>query len=397
VVKLWIKKDMIKTLIILIVFKASIFGVDFNTFLNEALVKSAYLQFSSIAKQQAKEEQSKILRYANPKLGFASSRFNPINSKSDNGYSVSVMQPIRLWDVSDDKKSLSDAKIANVVAQTFFIKADFIRNLSFLFIQYAKDRDLARLSKEEQTIAKKIFDISNERFKNGTISRGKMLQAKIAYEVVLTKNIVLSLQENRSYFELLKYSGLNEQIDIDTNHIFKVINKRDSANPNILTLKTEQKVSLASAELASNKIETFSITAEFEEEIDQDIYRVGISVPLPIFNSKNEERAVAKLESQKKELLVENEEKRVSLSKSYLKKERTLLKELQNRNIAMIVDEERLLSMFEEAYKIASVNLIELQDIKNRVIETKKSFIENKTALNKNAIEQNYLQGAYNE
>jgi cobalt-zinc-cadmium efflux system outer membrane protein len=56
-----------------------------------------------------------------------------------------------------------------------------------------------------------------------------------------------------------------------------------------------------------------------------------------------------------------------------------------------------LLNMFQDAYKIANINLLELQDIKNKVIETKQRLIKIQTALNQNAIISNYIQGSYNE
>ena len=60
-------------------------------------------------------------------------------------------------------------------------------------------------------------------------------------------------------------------------------------------------------------------------------------------------------------------------------------------------EDSELLKMFEEGYKIANINLLELQDIKNKVIETKERLIQIKTALNQNAIITNYMQGNYNE
>jgi cobalt-zinc-cadmium efflux system outer membrane protein len=53
--------------------------------------------------------------------------------------------------------------------------------------------------------------------------------------------------------------------------------------------------------------------------------------------------------------------------------------------------------MYEDGYEISNINLLQLQDIKNRVIETKRTLIQIHTALNQNAIYTNYTQGSYNE
>ncbi len=70
---------------------------------------------------------------------------------------------------------------------------------------------------------------------------------------------------------------------------------------------------------------------------------------------------------------------------------------LKSKNKETLKTQIKLLEMFEDAYKIASINLLELQNVKNRVIKTKESLIKIHTALNQNAIFTNYIAGAYNE
>ena len=53
--------------------------------------------------------------------------------------------------------------------------------------------------------------------------------------------------------------------------------------------------------------------------------------------------------------------------------------------------------MYEDGYKIANINLVELQLIKNQMISTKEKLIEIQTQKEKNIIGYNYLTGAYNE
>ena len=53
--------------------------------------------------------------------------------------------------------------------------------------------------------------------------------------------------------------------------------------------------------------------------------------------------------------------------------------------------------MYKDGYKIANINLLQLQDIKNKVIETKRVLIKIQTAFNQNAIYTNYSKGSYNE
>jgi cobalt-zinc-cadmium efflux system outer membrane protein len=118
---------------------------------------------------------------------------------------------------------------------------------------------------------------------------------------------------------------------------------------------------------------------------------------LAFFNTKSQEKAISRLEAQKSELLLQNEKARLNIETIKFQKEMTSLKSLKRQNEKILQAELELLKMFEEGYKIANINLLELQDIKNKVIETKERLIQIKTALDQNAIYANYMQGNYNE
>ena len=116
-----------------------------------------------------------------------------------------------------------------------------------------------------------------------------------------------------------------------------------------------------------------------------------------MFNTKSEEKQISALEAKKSEFLIKNENKRLNIEKTRLQKERASLKKVESKYKKMLIGELELLNMFEDGYKIASINLLELQDVKNKVIESKKYLIDIKTSLDKNTILTNYIQGNYNE
>ena len=71
--------------------------------------------------------------------------------------------------------------------------------------------------------------------------------------------------------------------------------------------------------------------------------------------------------------------------------------ELMSKNTTTLKTQEKLLKMFEDSYKIANVNLLELQIIKNKTIKTEEFIIKIKSALNINTINTNYTTGTYND
>lgn len=277
-------------------------------------------------------------------------------------------------------------------------RAAFTRDISLRFTSYVKQAMMLELGYEELEIAKMIFDISSARYNNGTISRGLMLQSKIDYETIKIKNEALRLASITSYYELLKFAGIDEEIELDTEYTFVLNIKNDLTNsPDLKVLQTSQDKFSSEAILHLNKISWMSVFAEYESEPEQDITRVGINFPLAFFNDKTQERTIAMLKSSATELLINNEIKKLQLDNKRLKQARIFLKKQNSANKSILDDEMELLKMFQDGYKIANINLLQLQDIKNKIVSTKRNLINIKIALDNNAIITNYNKGEYND
>ena len=388
---------MKKILLTFILLTAGLYAESFEKFLDYAVQQNAYLKSSALSIDQADEEGKILTRYKNPSLGLEVSQFSPDIGSSENGYSASYTQPVRLWGVGDDKKHLAGAIKSSATTLFAQKKAKFIRDISLLYTEYAKQKMLLSLSDEAKEIASKIYAISQARYDSGTISRGKMLQSKIAYEMAEAKKEALSISANQSYYQLLKYAGVDREMNLDENYEFKIMTTSQYNNPDIAYINANKNRAIAQAKLNSNKIENINVYAAYEKEPDQRIVRAGVDIPLALFNTRSQEKQIATLESKKSELLIKNENKRLNIETTRLQKERTTLKKLQSQYKQVLISELELLKMFEDGYKIANINLLELQDIKNKMIASKKHIIDIKTALNKNAILTNYIQGNYNE
>ncbi|MCK9491011.1 MAG: TolC family protein [Sulfurimonas sp.] len=389
---------MIKILLAVVLISASLFAQNFDAFLDNALKSSPYLRSSNLEISQAKEQGRIHTRYENPTLDLVYSRFKPDGSKDENGYSVSITQPIRLWGVSSDADALSNATIKKATSSYALSYAEFIRDLSLLFTEYADQRKMHELSKEELEIAKHIYEISVQRNMAGTISKGEMLQSQVDFEMVEIKAQTLNLDIQEKYFTLLEFAGISQEIELEFTHEFKLAKETSPANnPEINFLLSYKNEAKALSQVGSHKVKWVDISAEYENEPDQDVFRVGASIPLAIFNDSKQEMQIAKLEADKTHFLIENQEAKLSIEIKRLNKQRDLLLLLKSKNEKTLKTQIKLLDMFEDGYKIASINLLELQNIKNRVIQTKESLIEIETSLSKNIITNNYLIGVYND
>ena len=390
---------MIKILSVVVFLSSNIFAqVNFNEFLNNALKNSPYLKSNTLSIKQATLEGEALNRYENPSLELEFAQFKPDVGVDENGYRVAVAQPIRLWGIGSDKEEFAKSLKTKAKANYTLSHANLSKNISLLFVEYAHKQKSYLLAKEELAIASRIYEISIARYEAGTISQGVMLQAKVDFEMVDINLDTLSLSAKDEYLKLLEVAGYTKEIELNHNYDFNLqSDSKSSKNPDLEYINSLQNEAITSSKVNSNKLEYVDLLAEFENEPDQDIFRVGVSIPLVIFNSKKQEMQIAKLESSKAKFIAKKHLGEITLNRLKLTQQRDLLKSLEAKNIKTLSTQEKLLKMFEDGYKIANVNLLELQNIKNRVIKTKESLIKIKFALDVNAINTNYISGAYNE
>lgn len=389
---------MLKNIIMSLLLCTFLSAESFDEFLQKAIKNSPYMESSALAVKQTKEQGNILTRYENPTLELEYASFEPNIGSSDNGYRVGYSQPLRLWGVSKDKKNLADANNKNSDATYAQTRAIFIRDISLAYTSYSEANKLLSLSDESLSIAKKIYEISTARLESGTISQNIKLQAQVDYEMAENSKSTLSLAAMNSYYSLLKTAGISEEIELENGYEFTINSHTENIeNPRINVLQSQQIQSLSEAKLNSNIVESIDLFAEIENEPDQDVLRVGVNIPLAFFNNKSQEKTIAMLQASRSELLVKNENTRLSMDFQRLKKERKSLLELNMNNKKILKTQLKLLKMYEDGYKISNINLLQLQDIKNKVIQTKRALIQIYTALNQNAIYTNFYQGTYNE
>ena len=377
----------------------TLYAQDFESFKQEALQNSPYLKANALKVQSAVQKSEITTRYKNPTLGLEASQFAQDGvSSNESGYRVELTQPIRLWGVGEDRENLGKAQEQSAKKSVTLTKAAFIRDLSLRYVAYKRLVHLQELAAEELAIAQKIAAISKARFENGTIARVKYLQAKMDMQRIQNSVNTLDIAKTDAYYNLLAFAGLRSQRAIEADYSF-ALKKSDatSKSPELEYLYASQRVAAAKAELNANKLEWVDLRAEFENEPDQDIYRVGVNIPLVIFNAKTQEKQIAKLQSKQQTLLYEQKENANSFTLKKIEKLIERLSLVQQSTKELQASQHELLLMYEDGYKIANIDLIELQLIKNQMISTKEKLIDIDTQKENNIIEYNYLTGAYNE
>jgi len=382
---------MIKLLLFVSLCSATLMAESFEHFMAQAIEKSPYLNASGLMVDQAKLEGKKAIRYENPTLQVEGSKF-----QSANGYRVGINQQVRLWGIGEDKEQISRSMVASARANVAVERSRFIKELSLLYVDYAQAQKLLNLANEELKIAQSINNVSKERYAKGSLSKALMLQADVAYYDALSNRAESQKEAVKSYDALREYAGFSEEIAIDAENNFIRL-RSEKSNPDLALLTSENDLKASQAKLETRIIESVGVFTEYEKEPDQNIYRAGVSIPLPIFNTKREEKSIQELQIRQNALFFKAQNDRLGLRKKSLLKEITSLETLLQQRKENLKNAQELLEMYQDAYAIANVNLLELYEIKNRRIATQEEIISLQSQINRSTIEYNYLQGAYNE
>ncbi len=374
---------------------------DFKYLLDKALKSNSNIKSSEMEVELAKEKGSILTRYDNPIVDFNYSNYRLKETKNkENGQGISLTQKIIPWNVANDKERLSEATIKNEVDKYNLDKQEFIKELSIRYTIYAKSKSFLEVMKESHKIAIKVYEISNERYKVGAISKAELLQSEIELMEIKKKKDELNLELMSNYYDLIKFAGIEEtqNLDLDSNYKFKITNNTSlEKNPFINAEESKKEMLLAESKLNSNIIDSFDLTYSYSEEPDQVVNQIGISLPLPIFNTKSEESKIAKLTAMKMNLSVNREKHLASIEYEKLIKERVLLDNLKIENEKVLKLQINSLEMLMEKLKISQVSILDIHNSKAKVIQTMTDIVSIETALNQNAISINYMTGEYND
>lgn len=396
-----IKNKLFSVFIILFCSSQILNAENFKYLLNKALESNSNLKSSEIEIELAKEKGSILTRFDNPIIDFNYSNYRSKDTKiKENGQGISLTQKIVPWNVANDKERLSGATIKNEVDKYNLDKQEFTKELSMRYTIYAKSKSFLEVMQESHKIATKVYDISNERYKVGAISKAELLQSEIELMEIKKKKDELNLDVMSNYYDLIKFAGIEETqyLDLDSNYKFKITsNATLEKNPFINSEESKKEMLLAESKLNSNVIDSFDLKYSYSEEPDQVVNQVGISLPLPVFNTKSEESKIAKLTVMKMNLVVNKEKKLALMEYEKLIKERILLNDLKIENENILKLQIDSLGMLIEKLKISQISILDIQNSKAKLIQTMTDIVSIETALNQNAISINYMTGEYND
>jgi len=385
---------------IFLILTLSSFGMSYTKFKKHTLKHSNVLQSKALSIQTTEVKNNLSLRTQNPEVNMEISKYNPKFSSSAYGYAISVSQRIR---TNGYYNALKDKAHASKLLQEAYVydgKAGFMRSLENFYTEYVYQSKLLVLLQDEYKLSHKVSNIVKERYNNGSETKVAYLQAKtdaltLKAQMHTTKQAMHSL-----YYQLLAIGGFKKKISLSKKFIYSVgtgVKNRKHLTPKQKILRAKEKLLQSQMRMNDSSINAYALQAGIEKEPDQSIIRLGISIPLPLRNNKEEEKALARLQMQ--QLKLDNAQLKIDIhaKKQMLK---ASIKELffQYKALKILKREQQSLNaLLLEGYKIAQGSIFEMMNSKNRLIQTRKALLQTQKMINTQKIELRFIQGQYND
>ncbi len=387
-----------KKIIITLFIVLNLHAQTYEGLLELAINNNAQLQIVQSQGEQAELQGQMTTRLENPNVEFELSDFSNRRLLRENqiGARTGISQSLLLPWVKEDKERLTQTQVGEQEQSFRLSKADFVYRFNRQYLVYKEAVKKKELEAEALEISKKIVAVAQGRFNGGSIAKSELLQAKIEQNEVLSQFKAFSLQALQEKNRLLRLANVETSFDVDAEHTF-VESTNSSTHPLLELTKKREQVAKAKLEVASHSVETIGLFSEIEAEPDQDIFRVGVSIPLPVFNNKSQEKQLAKIALNNQKLALETQQRALDLELPQLRHEIEVQEALKNSYEALAEEQKSLLKVYQSGYSIAKINILKLSTLKNALLMTQKELLSTNLSIERNSIKINYLQGAYNE
>ena len=387
-----------KKIIITLFIVLNLHAQTYEGLLELAINNNAQLQIVQSQGEQAELQGQMTTRLENPNVEFELSDFSNRRLLRENqiGARTGISQSLLLPWVKEDKERLTQTQVGEQEQSFRLSKADFVYRFNRQYLVYKEAVKKKELEAEALEISKKIVAVAQGRFNGGSIAKSELLQAKIEQNEVLSQFKAFSLQALQEKNRLLRLANVETFFDVDAEHTF-VESVNSSTHPLLELTKKREQVAKAKLKVASHSVETIGLFSEIEAEPDQDIFRVGVSIPLPVFNNKSQEKQLAKIALNNQKLALETQQRALDLELPQLRHEIEVQEALKNSYEALAEEQKSLLKVYQSGYSIAKINILKLSTLKNALLMTQKELLSTNLSIERNSIKINYLQGAYNE
>jgi len=314
---------------------------------------------------------------------------NPLVGEDEIEYSVGLSQQFSLGNTREEEQSIN--RLNN---EAYFLEEDkkilnFENGLKSLYHNYCLDNKYYNVSKQNYQQFVKLYKKKQKAYKYQEVSKAELMQLEIeknrlyAQLQEIEMNQVISKQKvfvlgriNNAHTTTLSCKDIypiRENVKLDGDR-FQL-----SQEAHTKRLKSTQ----VALERHSRSLDSISLSAQYDKEIDIDRVGIGISIPLNFTSNRSEqERAAAMYESsalgfQHEQTMLEKRS-RLMEYRSYLNSKARMLKTLKNNHRNY---KKQLLPLIKKSYDLGETSVIEYllnrqksYQLRQEIYATKKAY-----------------------
>lgn len=351
----------------------------------------------NIARQEEEKikgqiKKSELLLINNPiiEIDFSKKSESPDNSSTGyNNYKFNIYQEI---EVADQRKYRTESVRKNYEKFIFEIKEkerSLVSEIKESFIKSLILQKKEALLKDVLSLKEEILDYVHHMFKSGEVSTLEVNIAEVEVNKAKKDLILIRKELKESLLFLQRLAGVNPdetffiEGDIEIDNILipekEYIKKSALENrPDLKSILAEIEKAKADISLANKqKIPNVTLSAYYEKDEGKNVYGISFSVPIPIFDQKQQEIAEAFTNLSQAKIRYDSIVK--TIEKEVLETYNNLLSALDEINIfkkELIDKTSENLSLLNLAFKEGKISFYDVRLAQKDALEVKMSYLD---------------------
>lgn len=274
------------------------------------LTEAALQQNPSMRVIQAQEEAAKAAvttatAFINPEIeaGAGPSRYRSGSNDTKNNWGIALSQPLEFGSVRDARRSLAETGVQMATASSELTRSELRSRVRAAFYEVLKRQAVLKLVEDDKALLAEIRDKVKLRVQVGESPRYELIKAEtesLAAERDY-RSAQVSVEEGKGLLRGLVGSSIPTQFEIrgdlprsDVLTSLAVLQERVSESPFIRQSKVMGETARARLKLEENlRNPGLTIKAGVEQDPDLTSLRIGLSIPLPLWNQRQGQIAEA--------------------------------------------------------------------------------------------------------
>ncbi len=381
---------MRKAVLVTILFSFSLFAQDLKTFEKEALARAFDLKIEALRQQMQTIETTLPLYDRQMELELFGAQYKESTYRS--GGSVGIKIPILLN--TKELRAIASTQRDRGKLLVRYAKAKYLRDLELLFTDYVYATNKVQVASQNAALAKKIERAVYKLFSMRAATKKDLLRAQ-SLVLDATKEALQARREREQARMALERFA---QTKVNTKATFLYANFDENKGIASLPLRIQAlaaRQAMYQRKNAAKKIRRIDFVLEYEKEPDQDIYRVGVAIPLVDSGMVRQQERLALMKERAVKLQMQKSRYELAMRLQALKQEAKLLQKELMETRKLVAKEQEALDVSLRAFGLRAASMTQIVQARRSLLQAEQALLKTQYEFQKRIIQIRFFQGAY--